>query len=115
MKAMLKVVLGMAVAVALVLSLQAADAKKEADKEVTLTGKLVCGKCTLKETAECSNVLQVKDGDKTVNYYLDDTGNKEKYHKDICAKDSSKEVKITGTVTEKDKKKYIKATKVEDK
>src|SRR5262249_56651845 len=41
MKTMLKVVLGVAVAVALVAVVKAAD------KEVTKSGKLVCGKCTL--------------------------------------------------------------------
>jgi hypothetical protein len=108
MKTMLKVVLGVVVAVALVAAVKAAD------KEVTKSGKLVCGKCTLKETDECSNVLQVKEDGKTVNYYLDDTGKGEKYHKDICAAKSEKDVKITGTVSEKDGKKHIKVTKLED-
>ena len=45
-----------------------------ADKEETLKGSLVCGKCTLQETSACSNVLQVKVGDKLVNYYIDDDG-----------------------------------------
>jgi hypothetical protein len=112
MKTMLKVVLGVAVAVALVVAVKAAD--KAEGKEVTKSGKLVCGKCTLKETDECSNVLQVKEDGKTVNYYLDDSGKGEKYHKDICAAKSEKDVKVTGTVSEKDKKKYIKVTKLED-
>jgi hypothetical protein len=84
-------------------------------KDVTLTGTLVCGKCTLKETTKCSNVLQVKEGDKTVNYYLDDQGNKETYHEGVCGGDKLEGVKVTGTVTEKDGKKHIKPTKVETK
>jgi len=93
------------IALMLVTGLQAAD------KEVTLKGNIVCGKCTLKETAECSNVLQVKEGDKTVNYYIDDEGKTEKYHS--CKPDSMKAATVTGVVTEKDGKKHIKASKVE--
>jgi hypothetical protein len=98
-------------ALMLVTGLQADD--KKADKEVTLKGMLVCGKCTLKETDACSNVLQVKDGDKTVNYYIDDKGKAETYHKGICPPNSMKEATVTGVVTEKDGKKHIKASKVE--
>ncbi|HZU36089.1 MAG TPA: DUF6370 family protein [Gemmataceae bacterium] len=86
----------------------------EGNKEVTLTGKLVCGKCTLHETSKCSNVLQVEKDGKTTNYYLKDKGNKASYHKGICAPDSSKTVKVTGTVSEKDGKKYITPTKVKN-
>ena len=87
------------------------------DKEVTIKGNLVCGKCTLKVTpAACANVVQVKADGKTINYYLDDKGNKEVYHKNCCAcaKDQTGFVAtVTGVVTEKDGKKYIKASKVE--
>ena len=80
-------------------------------KETKLEGKLLCGKCKLKESEECSNVLVVKDGDKSVNYYIKDTGKKEKYHK--CSGEQA--VKVTGKVTEKDGKKYIEDAKVENK
>lgn len=85
------------------------------DKEVKVTGTLVCGKCALKETAKCSNVLQVKEGGKTVNYYLDDKGMKEPYHEGVCGGDKIEGVTVTGTVTEKDGKKTLKPTKVETK
>lgn len=84
----------------------------EDKKETKLSGDLVCGKCKLKETTACANVLQVKDGDKTVNYYLDDKGAKEDYHKMCCTKTTK--VTVTGTVSEKDGKKMVKATKVEE-
>lgn len=86
----------------------------EGNKKVTLTGKLVCGKCTLHQTSKCSNVLQVEKNGKTVNYFLKDKGNKAKYHKGICAPDSSKNVKVTGTVTEKDGKMWLTPTKVQN-
>jgi Family of unknown function (DUF6370) len=90
-------------------------ARAEDKKEVKLTGTLVCGKCTLKTTEKCSNALQVKEGDKLVNYLLDDQGAKESYHEGVCGGDKVEGVTVTGTVTEKDGKKFIKPTKVETK
>jgi hypothetical protein len=102
--------LAVVVACALVVVLQAADEKGQ---KVTKEGKLVCGKCTLGETKQCCNVLQVKEGDKTVNYYLKDKGKGEKYHKNVCPPNSSVTAEVTGTVTEKDGKKYIRPSNVE--
>jgi hypothetical protein len=99
---------------ALVLALTASVGAEEKGKEVKLEGILVCGKCALKETDDCSNVVQVKDGDKTVNYYIKDEGKKEDYHKKICtAGKAGKEVKVTGTCTTKDGKKWLTDVKVE--
>ncbi len=82
-------------------------------KETKLTGTLVCGKCSLKATPKCSNVLQVKEGDKVVSHYLTDKGNGEPYHEGVCGGDKVENVAVTGTVTEKDGKKTVKPTKVE--
>src|SRR5687767_7495239 len=38
--------------------------KKPAAGEVTLAGDMTCGKCSLKETAKCQNVLKVTDAGK---------------------------------------------------
>ena len=109
MRTALSMLLGVAIVFALTLTVKAEEAK-----EVKLTGKLVCGKCALKETDDCSNVVQVKDGDKTVNYYIKDEGKKEDYHKKICtAGKAGKEVKVTGTCTTKDGKKWLTDVKVE--
>jgi hypothetical protein len=87
-----------------------AEDKKD-DKKV-IEGTMVCGKCKLKETEKCSNVVQVKEGDKTVNYYLKDDGGNAPYHKDCCKADVK--VKVSGgKVTEKDGKKTIEDGKVE--
>ena len=83
------------------------------DKEVKVTGTLVCGKCQLKETAKCSNVLQVKEKDKVVNYYLIDKGNGETYHEGVCGGDKVENVTVAGKLTEKDGKKWVTPTKVE--
>jgi hypothetical protein len=102
----------------LVTGLQAED-KKEG-KEVTLKGTLACGKCTLKDDKgekltpdACSNILQVKEGGKIVNYYIDDQGKAESYHEGICPAGKKAECTVIGVVTEKDGKKHIKASKVE--
>jgi hypothetical protein len=87
-------------------------AVQAADKEVTLKGTIVCGKCALKQTKKCSNAIQVKEDGKEVVYFFLDTGNKEDYHEAICGKEG-KEGKVTGIVSEKDGKKWIKPTKVE--
>ena len=68
-------------------------------KETKLTGTLVCGKCQLKQTPKCSNVLQVKEGDKTVNYFLDDKGNGEPYHEGVCGGEKVENVAVTGAVS----------------
>jgi hypothetical protein len=87
--------------------------EKKADKEVKLTGTLMCAKCKLKLDGikKCVNALQVKEGDKEVNYLLDDKGMEEDYH--ACGGDVTKDVVVIGKVTEKDGKKWVKPTKVE--
>jgi hypothetical protein len=90
----------------------AAD-EKPAATEVKVTGTLVCGSCKLNESKKCANVLQVKEKGKTVNYWLANKGNDEAYHEGICGGGELKGVTVTGAVSEKDGKKWIKASKVE--
>lgn len=90
-----------------------ADEKKPEVKEVKLTGTLVCGACKLNESKKCANVLQVKEKDKTINYWLTDKGNDETYHEKICGGGELKDVTATGVVSEKDGKKLVKTSKVE--
>jgi hypothetical protein len=81
-------------------------------KEVTISGSMVCGKCTLHETESCQNVIQVKEDGKTVNYYLAKNDVSDAMHGDVCHGDS-KNVTATGTVTEKGGKEMMTATKLE--
>ena len=91
-----------------------ADEKPKAEvKEVKLTGTLVCGSCKLNESKKCANVLQVKDKDKTISYWLTDKASDEAYHEKICGGGELKDVTVTGVVTEKDGKKMVKASKVD--
>ena len=81
-------------------------------KQVTLKGDLLCAKCALGQATECTTAIQVKEGDKTVTYLLDDKGSAEEHHEPICG-GGKKEGTVTGTVSERDGKKYVKPTKVE--
>ena len=88
--------------------LSAADAAKE----VTITGNMVCGKCTLHETKSCQNVVQVTQDGKTVNYYLIQNDTSKEAHEAVCHGDTEK-VTVTGTVEEKDGKEVLTPTKIE--
>jgi len=110
MKAALSMALGLAVLFALVLGAQADD-KKES-KEKVLKGTVTCAKCDLKidGQAKCHTVVQVKEDDKDVIYWFDVDGSK-KFHNPICKE--AKKGSVTGVVSEKDGKKWIKVSKVE--
>ena len=107
MKATWLKALGLALVLVFVTGL-GVEAQDKKDKEVKLTGSMVCGKCTLGKTDNCANVLQVKEGDKTVDYYIQDDGRKEAYHKAICPANAKQDATVTGVVSEKDGKKMIK-------
>ncbi len=107
MKVLWFMVLAFAGVFALATAGRAAD-----DKEVTLKGDIMCAKCELKEGSKCANVIKVKDGDKEVVYYFLDKGNKEDYHEPLCG-GGKKAGSVTGVVSEKDGKKWIKPSKVD--
>jgi hypothetical protein len=104
----------LAIAAGLVLAgstscLLAADA---AGQEVTITGSMVCGKCSLHESKSCENVVQVEKDGKTVNYYLKQNDVSKKAHEPICGGTAEK-VTVTGTVIEKDGKEMLTPTRIE--
>lgn len=80
--------------------------------EISITGNMVCAKCTLHETDTCQNVVQVTEDGKTVNYYLKQNDISKAAHGAICHGDTEK-VTVTGTVKEKDGKKTMTPTKIE--
>jgi hypothetical protein len=98
--------LALVTALFLVAGVQAADTK-----EVTLTGKIMCARCELKEAKKCQTVIKVKEDGKEVTYYFLDKGHGEKYHSPVCG-GGQKEGKVTGTVSTKDGKKWITPKKV---
>ncbi len=100
MKTAVKVTLSLAVVLGFLTLAQADDKKEE-----TLKGTITCAKCDLKLVKKCHTVIKVKD---TV-YWFDDAGHK-KNHKAICT--TPKEGSVTGVVSEKGGKKYVKVSKL---
>jgi uncharacterized protein DUF6370 len=109
MNALKTLALTLAVLFAVALTVRA-DEKKADTKEVTVKGTFVCTKCALQETADCGNAIQVKDGDKTVTYYLKDDAKAAPYHGKFCTK-KGVTGSVTGVVSEDGGKKYITPSK----
>ncbi|MEO8428526.1 MAG: DUF6370 family protein [Verrucomicrobiota bacterium] len=89
---------------AIVLNSRAADEK-------TITGDGMCAKCELKEAKSCQNAVKVKEGGKTVTYYLVHNDVSKKFHGKVCT--STEKVKVTGTVKEVDGKMELTPTKID--
>jgi hypothetical protein len=100
-------------AVAAILAALALAVTATAADEVTLKGTIVCAKCVLKkpDAKECQNVLLVDADGKKVEYYLAKSAAGDAVG-EVCME--KKDVTITGTVSEKDGRKWITASKVED-
>ena len=78
-------------------------------KDMTFTGEAKCAKCALKKSKECQNVIEVKDGDKKVVYYLKGDAS-DKFHPTVCKE--AKEVTLKGEVSEVDGKKWITVSEI---
>jgi hypothetical protein len=88
---------------------QAAPAKPSA-KEVTLKGKLGCGKCSFHEAKACQNVFKMTVGDKEESYTLADNDVSRANHEKVCGPASP--ATITGTISEAHGKKILTATAI---
>lgn len=81
---------------------------------IVLKGKLACAHCTLKKAGvtSCQDVLVVagKDGGPATDYWMVKNAVVDKAH--TCK--GEKAVTVSGTVEEKDGKKWLTATKVEE-
>jgi hypothetical protein len=90
-----------------------AHAAAAAGKRVTITGKLACAMCILKQkdVKTCTNVLVVKEGNQDVIYALADNDVTKPLLMAACEK--TLPVKVTGTAAEAAGKKTITASKVE--
>src|SRR2546421_1047221 len=106
-----RIVLMASVAALALLALATPTYAADDSKEITITGEGKCGKCSLKETEKCQNVIQVEEKGKKVNYYLAKNKVSDDFHDNICKE--SKKVKATGTVKEVDGKKEFTAKKIE--
>jgi Family of unknown function (DUF6370) len=80
---------------------------------VTITGTMVCGKCTLHITKECQNVVEVTQGTNTVYYFLKNNDLSKGAHDAICPAGSSEKVTVTGTVKKKHGQEIMTPTKID--
>ena len=82
-----------------------------ASDETTLKGDLVCARCYLNkpDATECQDVLLVKEQSATVEYYV--TKNKVSQDSGEACTDKIPAT-IVGTVSEKDGRKWITASKI---
>ena len=101
MKTLLKLSLVATVALGLAASAPAAD-------ETTVTGKVVCGKCTAKKAEACQNMIVTADGQE---YWLAKSEAADKFGH-VCK--GEKNAKATGIVAEKDGKKWLTASALDE-
>jgi hypothetical protein len=78
--------------------------------EVTLSGEMVCGKCTLHETTKCQNVLKVTDAGKETKYYLAQNDVAKSNHEHVCS--APEKATVKGTVSEDGGKKVLTASEI---
>ena len=100
-KTLLKLGLVAVVALGLAASAPAAD-------ETTVSGKVICGKCSAGKAATCQNMLVTADGQE---YWLAKSDAATKFGH-ICK--GEKNAKATGTVEEKEGKKWLTASAMEE-
>jgi Family of unknown function (DUF6370) len=79
----------------------------------TVSGKIMCAKCTLKkaDADKCQDTLVVKDAAGNATEYYIEKNDVAKAYGHTCK--GEKPAVVTGTVTEKDGKKWISPTKME--
>lgn len=108
----LKLVLALLTGLAVIGFTTPANAAEKA-KETTVTGTALCAKCALHQGDKCETVVKATVDGKEVMYHL--TGKEAKmFHQNICTKTEGEKVTVTGTVTEKDGKEMLKASKIEE-
>lgn len=78
---------------------------------VTIKGEGKCGKCELKETDKCQNVVEVEKDGKKVKYFFTDNQISKDFHKNLCK--GTAKVKATGEAKKVDGKMQFTATKIE--
>jgi hypothetical protein len=100
----------LAVMMTMTIGLAALAAAGDAGKDLTVTGTIVCAKCTLAkpDAKDCQNVLVAED---KTEYYLVKNEVAEKFGH-LCK--GAKPAVVTGTVSDRDGRAWIEATKIEE-
>lgn len=105
MKTIAKVGLAVALALGLAASVPAGD-------EMTMSGKVMCAKCSLKkaDASKCQDVLVTKGDDGKVSHYYIAKNDTSKAFGHVCQ--DEKAATVTGTVKEADGKMWITPSKM---
>jgi uncharacterized protein (TIGR02271 family) len=77
---------------------------------ITLRGKALCAKCQLHQAGICQTVIQVQDGDKSLDYYLVQNNVSRNFHEDVCH--AAKQVTVTGSASEVEGKLFFIPNKI---
>jgi len=92
-------------------ALAVAGMARAADEIKTLAGEAKCAKCELKSQDTCQTVIQVKEGDKTVTYYVAPNDVAKAFHKEVCH--GPEQVTATGTIKTVDGKLMLTASAID--
>ena len=87
------------------------EAKKEAAKELTLTGWGQCAKCTLGLAPACQNALVVSENGKEETFFLAQNAISQDFHSNLCS--GQMQIKVTGVVSGPVGEREIAASKIE--
>lgn len=96
---------------ALVCTLAFAGLARAADEAKTISGEAKCAKADLKSQDKCQTVIQVKEGDKAVDYYVTANEVDKAFHSQVCH--APKQVNATGVVKTVDGRHELLASKIE--
>ena len=86
-------------------ALSLAGVVRAADETKTISGEAMCAKCELNLQDKCQTVIQAKEGDKTVSYYVASNDVAKAFHPKICH--GPAQVTATGTVQTVDGKQVL--------
>jgi hypothetical protein len=88
-----------------------ASLARAADAIKTINGEAKCAKCELKLQDKCQTVIQAKEGDKVVTYYVAANDVAKAFHPAICHGPAL--VTATGTITAVDGKQVLTASAID--
>jgi len=95
----------------LVCTLLLTGVARAADDTKTINGEAMCAKCELSLQDKCQTVIQVKEGDKIVDYYVAANDVAKAFHPKICH--GPAQVTATGTIETVDGKQILTVTTIE--
>jgi len=84
---------------------------RAADEARTISGEAKCAKCELNLQDVCQTVIQAKEGDKIVNYYVAANDVAKAFHPKICH--GPAEVTAKGTIETVDGKQILTVSTIE--